>query len=181
MSHLKSQVGNWKLNWKTLPRGPEGKAVVEIQGRGEVEVCWRLDSQGLWLQTDTGIFGFDLKSETDDSGQKIYSVVQRNFQSEWTGVTVSVGESSAQSSSRPTQAKTTRVKAQMPGKMIRVMVKPDQVVEKDQPLMVMEAMKMENEIRAPGPGRVSQVHVIEGQAVETGAELLRIDPLLAEG
>ncbi len=177
MSTLKSQVGKWKLNWKSLPRGPEGSAWVDIQGHGEVEVHWRVDSQGISIQTESGISGFDLKAELDESGQKVYSVVQRNIHAEWSGVTVSLGEAGAQTASRVPQVKVTRLKAQMPGKMIRVMVKLDQIVEKDQPLMVMEAMKMENEIRAPVPGRVSQVHVIEGQAVETGAELLRIDPL----
>ena len=177
MSVLKSQVGKWKLNWKSLPRGPEGSALVEVLGHGEVEVRWRVDAQGVWVQTEKGISGFDLNAEIDDFGQKVYSVAQRNFHVEWNGVNVTLGESGVQSTNRSPQVKTTRIKAQMPGKMIRILVKPDQIVEKDQPVMVMEAMKMENEIRAPAPGRVSQVHVTEGQAVETGAELLRIDPL----
>ena len=178
MSILKSQVGKWKLNWKSVPRGPEGSAIVETQGRGEVEVRWRFDGQGIWIQTEEGVCGFDLKVETDESGQNFYSVTQRNDHAEWSGVQVSIGQPLAQTTTRVNQVKTTRLRAQMPGKMIRVLVKPDQVVEKDQPLMVMEAMKMENEIRAPAQGRVSQVHVLEGQAVETGTELLRIDPLL---
>lgn len=176
MSSLKSQVGKWKLNWKSVPRGSQGSARVEVQGHGELEVKWRIDAQGLWIQTEKGFFGYDLKSEVDDSGQKIYSAVQRNFHSEWHGVPVALGESKGAGAARPVQAKAARVRAQMPGKMIRVMVKVDQIVEKDQPVMVMEAMKMENEIRAPLSGKVTQVHVSEGQAVETGAELLKIDP-----
>jgi 3-methylcrotonyl-CoA carboxylase alpha subunit len=63
----------------------------------------------------------------------------------------------------------------MPGKIVRILVQAGAQVEKGQPLLVMEAMKMENEIRAAGAGKVSAVKVIEGQAVETGADLMLIE------
>ena len=44
-----------------------------------------------------------------------------------------------------------------------------------QGLVVVEAMKMENELRAPRPGRVAEVHARERQAVETGALLVVLD------
>ncbi len=177
MSSLKSQVGKWKLHWDSVPRGPKGSAKVSIDGHGEVKVDWSLDQQGIWIQTEKGLCGFDLTAAVDDSGQRVYSIVQRNFHSEWNRIVVSLGEASVRSATRITQPKTTRLRAQMPGKMIRILVRAEQVVEKDQPLMVMEAMKMENEIRAPASGRITQIQVTEGQAVETGAELLKIDPL----
>lgn len=64
-----------------------------------------------------------------------------------------------------------KIKAQMPGKIVRVMIRAGQTVEKGQPMLVMEAMKMENEIRAPIAGVVASVRVEPGQAVESGAEL----------
>ncbi len=64
-----------------------------------------------------------------------------------------------------------RVVAPMPGKVVRVLVVPGQEVPAGQGLVVMEAMKMENELRSPRPGTVQQVVVHEGQAVETGALL----------
>lgn len=68
------------------------------------------------------------------------------------------------------------IHAKMPGKIIKVLVKPGQSVEKDQPVLVMEAMKMENEIRAMTAGEVSKLLVSEGQAVESGALLMEIQP-----
>ena len=47
-------------------------------------------------------------------------------------------------------------------------------VKRDQGLLVIEAMKMQNELRAPRAGRVERVYMAEGQGVETGARLLRL-------
>lgn len=65
--------------------------------------------------------------------------------------------------------------AKMPGKIVKLLVKPDAVVERGTPLLVMEAMKMENEIRATRPATVTNVCVKEGQAVETGALLMELE------
>jgi biotin carboxyl carrier protein len=64
--------------------------------------------------------------------------------------------------------------APMPGKIVKVLVKEGQEVERDQGLMVVEAMKMQNEMRAPRAGRVERVYVEEGRGVEAGARLLRL-------
>ena len=64
----------------------------------------------------------------------------------------------------------------MPGKILRISVKAGDSVEKGQALLVMEAMKMENEIRASHSGKIAALKVSEGQAVETGADLCLIDP-----
>jgi biotin carboxyl carrier protein len=68
-----------------------------------------------------------------------------------------------------------RVQAPMPGKLVRVLVSAGQDVGAGQGLVVMEAMKMENEIRAPRAGRVKEAPVREGQAVETGALLVLLE------
>jgi biotin carboxyl carrier protein len=49
------------------------------------------------------------------------------------------------------------------------------VVRPRQPLVVVEAMKMENELRAVGEGTVTQIHVAEGASVEAGAPLIVIE------
>ncbi len=61
-----------------------------------------------------------------------------------------------------------QVVAPMPGKVVRVLVKEGDVVEAGQGLLVMEAMKMQNEIRSPKGGTVERVLVEEGQAVNAG-------------
>ena len=67
-----------------------------------------------------------------------------------------------------------RLAASMPGKVVRVLVKTGDVVHTRQPLVVVEAMKMENEMRASRDGMVAEVHAREGHSVEAGALLLVI-------
>lgn len=64
-----------------------------------------------------------------------------------------------------------RLSAPMPGRVVRVLVAKDDEVGAGQGLVVVEAMKMENEIRSPRAGRVQELAVREGQAVEAGALL----------
>lgn len=62
----------------------------------------------------------------------------------------------------------------MPGTVIKILVAPgDQVVE-NQPLLVLEAMKMENEIVADRAGQVSQIFVERNQSVNAGDALITI-------
>jgi len=68
-----------------------------------------------------------------------------------------------------------RVLAPMPGKVVRVLVKPGDDVKARQGLVVVEAMKMENELRAARDGRVRDVAVTEGQSVDAGAVLLIVE------
>ncbi|MDH4065106.1 MAG: acetyl-CoA carboxylase biotin carboxyl carrier protein subunit [Acidobacteriota bacterium] len=65
--------------------------------------------------------------------------------------------------------------APMPGKIMRVLVAPGDAVEARQGLVVIEAMKMENELRASRSGRVTLVRVAEGQSVEAGAPLVTVE------
>jgi biotin carboxyl carrier protein len=67
-----------------------------------------------------------------------------------------------------------RAVAPMPGKVLRVLVRPGQEVKSRQPLLVVEAMKMENELRAGRDGIVAEVHALEGQSVDAGALLIVI-------
>jgi acetyl/propionyl-CoA carboxylase alpha subunit len=66
----------------------------------------------------------------------------------------------------------TRLTAPMPGRVVRVLAEKGRDVEPGQGLVVIEAMKMENELKAPRKGRIDEVAVREGQAVEAGALLL---------
>ncbi|MCU0493616.1 MAG: biotin/lipoyl-binding protein [Chloroflexaceae bacterium] len=67
-----------------------------------------------------------------------------------------------------------RVKAPIPGTVTRVLVEEGQQVEAGQPLVLVEAMKMENEIRATRAGSVSAVHVKAGQDVKLGVMMIEI-------
>ncbi len=72
-------------------------------------------------------------------------------------------------------AGTQKVVAPMPGKIVRVLVKPGDDVNARQGLVVVEAMKMENELKAARAGRVRDVLVSEGRSVDAGAVLVIVE------
>jgi biotin carboxyl carrier protein len=67
------------------------------------------------------------------------------------------------------------VKALMPGRIMRVLVAKGDRVAKGAGLLILEAMKMENEIQSPADGIVDAVHVEPGQTVDAGAELVHVE------
>lgn len=77
----------------------------------------------------------------------------------------------AKATSAPVSAGAQAVSAPMPGTILKVNVSNGQAVKKGDVLMILEAMKMENEIMAPCDATVSSVNVNQGAAVEAGAVL----------
>jgi biotin carboxyl carrier protein len=67
------------------------------------------------------------------------------------------------------------VKAYMPGRVVTLLIQEGQEVVTGQGILVLEAMKMENEIRAEHDGTVTQIHVQPGQAVESGNPLFELE------
>ena len=74
----------------------------------------------------------------------------------------------------PPRSSDGRVKAPIPGLITRILVNEGDRVKLDQPLLVLEAMKMENEIRAPLDGRIESVAVMNGQTVAQNDLLIRM-------
>src|SRR5438445_4325519 len=68
-----------------------------------------------------------------------------------------------------------KVVAPMPGRVVRVLVAAGDQIERRQPVVVVEAMKMENELRSPKTGRVKDVAVTPGTSVEAGRVLVVIE------
>jgi biotin carboxyl carrier protein len=65
------------------------------------------------------------------------------------------------------------LKAPMPGLVVKIEVKPGDEVQKDQPLVILEAMKMENVLKAVGNATVASVEVKQGQAVEKNQVMIK--------
>lgn len=63
----------------------------------------------------------------------------------------------------------------MPGKVVKVQVSEGESVEKDQTLVIVEAMKMENEMRAPSDGIVKKIHVSPGDFVNLGQPMVELE------
>ncbi len=69
----------------------------------------------------------------------------------------------------------TSIKSPMPGSIFKVQVKAGEAVKRGQVLLVLEAMKMENEITAPADGKVVAVKVVVGQVISAGEVLLVLE------
>ena len=67
------------------------------------------------------------------------------------------------------------VSAPMPGKVVRILTAEGEEVRQGQGLVVVEAMKMQNELGAPKSGRIRAVRVTEGQAVNAGEPLVLVE------
>ena len=72
------------------------------------------------------------------------------------------------------------IRAPMPGLVVKVEVAVGDAVEEGQGMAIVEAMKMENELRAEGAGVVSSIHVAPGDTVAKDEVLIELEPLEGE-
>ena len=68
-----------------------------------------------------------------------------------------------------------KIKAPMPGKVVRILAPAGSPVEMGQSVLVIEAMKMQNELKAPKTGVVKKINVEEGAAVDAGQALAEVE------
>lgn len=68
------------------------------------------------------------------------------------------------------------LKAGMPGKIVKIFVKPGDKVKTGDPLLIMEAMKMENEMKAAADLTIDRIHVETGNSIESGSLLISFKP-----
>jgi biotin carboxyl carrier protein len=85
------------------------------------------------------------------------------------------GESFRRGEERTSEG-TLLVKAPMPGKVIKVNVTEQETVRKNQTLAIVEAMKMENEIKASIDGTVKMIHIAEGDLVDSENPMIELEP-----
>ncbi|MCI0662150.1 MAG: biotin/lipoyl-binding protein [Acidobacteria bacterium] len=69
----------------------------------------------------------------------------------------------------------TGLRSPMPGKVVRILLNPGDQVAAHQGVLVVEAMKMQNEIQSPRAGKVLEINVSEGQTVNVGQTLARVE------
>jgi biotin carboxyl carrier protein len=68
------------------------------------------------------------------------------------------------------------ISSPMPGKIVKILVREGDKVRKNQGLVIVEAMKMENEIRSPGAGIVKKINFDEGNLVDTADPIIELEP-----
>jgi biotin carboxyl carrier protein len=147
--------------------GRAGRYVVSVDGR-HLEVGWQETGRDfVRLHVDGGSYELGLEKRPDG-----YRVV---LPGDTLTVELQDAARGGATAARRRAAGPSRISAPMPGKIVRVLAQAGQAVEAGQGLVVMEAMKMENEIHAPRAGRVKDVGVRQGQAVESGALLFVLE------
>ena len=172
---IEGSVGSKKFAFLSTPKGKSGEVNVRWSDGREEVVRYARDDQGIWLETARGVIGFDLrKVDSEDSGDEV-TLYRRKFSEVITGLKFLKAEEGNETAASAKPKGGTKIKSQMPGKIVRVNVKPGDQVKKGQSVIVMEAMKMENEIKSPIDGKIKEIKVTEGQAVETGSELLKFE------
>jgi pyruvate carboxylase subunit B len=90
------------------------------------------------------------------------------------GAVQAVPSAAAQPTPAPTTAEGTNIEAPTPGNIVKILVSVGTVVAKDQPLVVMEAMKMESEVKSPIAGKVLEIHIAAGDTVQASDLLFTI-------
>lgn len=146
-----------------LERSPGGTLTVTV---GDQEVQLELGPQGngiVRVQTDEG----HALAHVSRQGKKIFVTLEgRDYRFEV--------EAPEIRRSRKHDHAGGEITLPMPGTVIQIHVKEGESVEKGQPLLVVEAMKMEHTLKAPKAGTVTQLLVKEGQMVDAGLSLLEV-------
>lgn len=128
--------------------------------------------------------GRTLVREVDGAGQRLVTLDGQAFAgaASVAGVAAAVEVRTAQAEAlagalgkRAGGASGSLLKAPMPGRVVRVLVAVGQAVERGAPVVIVEAMKMENEMHAPASGTVLKVHVAEGATVDAGQLLVELE------
>ena len=158
------------------PAGEPGKLTVTIKGKTRVVDASWVDADTLSL-VDAGVvreIRFHAREEAGavgvETGGRLYETTASNRRMGAVGATGATGATGAVSTSASVGAAS--VKAPMPGRIVRVLVGVGDRVAARQPVVVIEAMKMENELRSPREGIVTHVLATPGAAVESGAVLV---------
>jgi len=147
-----------------------GQFVVSIEGRVRRVDAARIDAQNLSLVIDDGASSYEV-GVTSDSAT---GLLQVRVGTTVIDVSLNGGRRRRRDRGVDPGAGPQRIVAPMPGKIVRVGVKAGEAVRARQTVVVIEAMKMENELKAGRDGVVGELHAVEGSSVDAGALLVLI-------
>jgi biotin carboxyl carrier protein len=141
----------------TVDGAPIEVDYADVDGLGQLLVLSEGKSFGVSVEGDTNRMGLTIAGH-------LYDVAIEDER-----------ERAANAAERAAAKRGGLVKSVMPGVVVELLVEPGQAVEEGQPLLILEAMKMQNELAAPTAGVVKEVHVRRGEAVAGGAKLVTLD------
>ena len=117
-----------------------------------------------------------MKNYTITVNGNVYEVtVEEGFTGAASAPKAAAPKAAPQAAPAPAAAGSVAVTAPMPGKILGVKASAGQAVKRGQVLLILEAMKMENEIVAPQDGTVATINVAVGDSVEPGATLATLN------
>jgi 3-methylcrotonyl-CoA carboxylase alpha subunit len=164
---------------KFIVRDGENDLQVEVQRHG---TGYRVRIGERWLEADLVNIGRYVRSLRLEDGTQFSLLHHREgnqHEISFGGTTVSVEVIDPLAAKRHRREDeiggSGTIKALMPGRVVRVLVAQGEAVRKGAGLLILEAMKMENEIQALADGTVQEVFVTAGQTVEAGADLMHIE------
>ncbi len=149
-------------------RDSEGRTVVSIEDREYVVDARWTQSDLLSLIIDGRSYQVDIHSDKD-SHQVL--VEGEHFDFELFDERKALLKSAAGLGAEGVQ----EIRSSMPGKIVKVLIAEGEEVQEGDGLIIVEAMKMENEMKSPKAGVVKKVGVAEGDAVEAGALLVVVE------
>ena len=162
---------SWKIGIQ--PAGRPGLFTISVKGRERVvDAAW-IDQDTLSLIDGSAVR--EVRIDKRDAGAVTLTIAGRKFDAVFPG-TGRMHSSDPPAGTRPADPLPgpQPVRAPMPGRVVRVLVSVGDRVSARQGLMVVEAMKMENELRSPKEGVVTMVGASAGAVVEAGAVLVVI-------
>lgn len=124
------------------------------------------------LLIDNEVFEVDVRQNNEPNSRVVF---MRGMEIAATVEEYNIGRLRRLVASSKSSSSQTRLLAPMPGLIVSVEVKPGDTVSAGQQLVVIEAMKMENIIKAKSSGRIKVVHINAGQVVEKGAALMEFE------
>ena len=166
---------------KNLAQKDAQPAELEVEGLGEGRYAVTLEGKTFELESlvlphgamSMIVEGQSYSVEFDEKGDEV-GVMLRGQMTRFDVVDERKLRMRAATSGFAVEGKQT-LTAPMPGKIVKVFVKVGDVVTEGQGLVVVEAMKMENELKSPKAGTITQVITKEGATVENGAPLLVVE------
>lgn len=156
---IKHNDTEYPVQVEQMRQSSDSYYLITVNGQ-TVDAQGRIDGHQLWANID----GYCSRAQIADNDGHI-SLYRQHGVFTFNLVTPDCGEDNA-------GAAQGGLVAPMNGTMVSLLVSPNEKVSKDQPLLIMEAMKMEHTIRAPSDGVVSEFYFSEGDLVDGGAELL---------
>lgn len=156
--------------------GPDGVFIVAVEGEQTFEAHCSPDGTVSWTQGSRRV---SMRAETTGTAAR-YSVhdVRHPGTGPWVAEVqdtrlAALAETAGRA--RKVTSGPLKVTVPMPGKVIRILVKAGDVVTATQPIAVIEAMKMENEVSAPRGGTITRIALASGDTVEAGALLAVVE------